>query len=158
VIERDLLLSYTPDPLVREGGAARTHYWATEWQAVSTSDDLSRRAGLPLGRYRFRVEGTGYELESRAFEVVPGALAIELDALELRVRYHAPGGFRLLDLAVNANEPAPLRSATVTVAFGGAPIEVALDGEGRAVIEVPAAAETLRVEDDFGNAGTLDLR
>jgi neutral ceramidase len=162
VVDRDLLLSHTPDPL--EGDSPRTHYWAIEWQAVATADDLRERSNLPLGRYRFRVEGTGYELASVPFEVVAGAIALDATVTgaraEIRATYHAPDGFRLLDLAVNANDPAPLRDEIVRVEVIGATtreLDATLDGDGRATIDVGGAATRIRVTDRFGNSGERAL-
>jgi neutral ceramidase len=159
IVDRDLLLSHTPDPL--EGPSPRTHYWAIEWQAVGTGEDLRERAALPLGRYRFRVEGTGYELTSDPFEVVAGAIAVDATvtgtSAELRATYHAPDGFRLLDLAVNANDAAPLRNEVVRVELdGGTELEATLDADGRATIAI-GSATSVRLTDRFGNAGERGL-
>ncbi len=79
----DILVSYTPDPL--RGDGPRTHYWMATYQAVTHNPSVDYSAGLPLGKYRFRVDGlavvssdvgsypwntTPYRLESQPFEVV----------------------------------------------------------------------------------------
>ena len=63
--DSDGRFTWTPDPL--SGAGPRTHYWAAEWQAVGWLDDpegaypLAPRRGAPVGLYRFRVVGPGYE-------------------------------------------------------------------------------------------------
>src|SRR5690606_16615647 len=79
VDDGEIVLAYTPSPLRRSG--PQTHFWVAEWQAVPWLgapglDELSDRGGVPLGRYRFFVEGHGWTLASEPFEVVPGGLAI----------------------------------------------------------------------------------
>lgn len=154
VQDRDFLVSVTPDP-IGSPGVSRSWYWSVEWQALRPGgvegDELAARPDLPLGRYRFRVEGTGYTVNSAPFEVVAGSLDVELrregDALAVRATRRLPQGYRLLDLEVPSNGPVPLRDArvtlTVTLADGSArTLERALDGDGRvrlAPTDAPAA-------------------
>src|SRR6185369_12087807 len=65
VDDSDFLLTWTPDPVARATPTStRTHYWVVQWQAAGvrgTADgmaDLVARQALPLGRYRFHVQGT----------------------------------------------------------------------------------------------------
>ena len=51
--------------------------WVAEWQAVPwlgepSLDSLDDRGGVPLGNYRFHVEGNGWTLDSQPFAVVAG--------------------------------------------------------------------------------------
>ncbi len=170
VEDADLLLTHTPDPLVRVGSDPRTHYWAVEWQAVtpfgaSGMDALLDRAGVPLGRYRFHVAGTGYAIDSEPFEVAPGALEVTASragAIAVTAGYHAADGYRLLDLEALSNERVPLRDATVTVTLILSDTserdiaDVALDADGSASVDAGADAATVervRVTDRFGNTG-----
>jgi neutral ceramidase len=171
VEDLDLLLTHTHDPLERTGTEARTHYWAVEWQAVTPfgtagMDALADRPGVPLGRYRFRVHGTSYTIESDPFEVVAGALDVTASlsgtAIAIDVGYLASGGFRLLDLEARSNERVPHRGGAVTVALilsdaserEITDVAVGMDGTASADAGADAAmVERVRVTDRFGNAG-----
>ena len=146
VQDGDFLLAVTPDPIASPG-ASRTWYWSVEWQALrpggTANDDLGARAELPIGRYRFRVEGTGYAVSSAPFEVTAGSLDVALrregGALTLRVTRRLPQGYRLIDLEALSNGPVPLRDARVTLTLrlgdgSSRNVERTLDGEGRAQI------------------------
>jgi len=174
VSDGDLLLIWTPDPLQRVGSDPRTHYWVVEWQAVTPwgtpmLDDVEDRPGVPLGRYRFHVEGTGYMVDSSAFEVIPAALTVTATLagtnVNLDVGYDAPGGWRLLALNGNSNEHVPLARGPVTVELG------LMGGGTRTFMDVPVTAgavtvdagadaanvRTVRVLDRFTNAGSATL-
>jgi len=163
----------TPDPIGGAGGARRW-YWSVEWQALrpggTEGDALEARPDLPLGRYRFRVEGTGYTVSSAPVEVVAGSLDVELrrdgDALTVRATRRLPQGYRLLDLEAPSNGPVPLRGArvtlTVTLADGGMRmVERALDGDGRVRLtstDVPAAeVRRVAVQSAAGDRGEAAL-
>jgi neutral ceramidase len=172
VHDQDFLLTWTPDPLVRSGTNPRTHYWVLEWQAVVPQgtdglDEVTDRAGLPLGNYRFHVAGTGYALDSRPFQVVAGALECSVSVagstVTVSAGYHAAEGWRLLDLQATSNALVPLRTGTVdavltladgaTRAFPG--VAVAADGHLQLDAGADAAnVRSVRVTDRFGNAGT----
>jgi neutral ceramidase len=173
VRDGDLLLTYTPLPLVRSG-APRRHVWAVEWQAVPWLgapglDDLGDRAGVPLGRYRFHVIGDGWAIDSDPFEVVAGGVELAASrtgtALTATASLHAPRGFRLLDLSVPSNRAVPLRSRPVTVALvdadGGVLDQRAATttAGGQIAFDDPdvAKATTVRVTDEFGNVATAAL-
>ena len=165
VSDGDLLLYWTPLPHRREPGAARTHYWIAEWQAVAVSGDLEDRAGVPLGRYRFRVSGTGYAVTSDPFEVVDGPVQVTASvtgrAVAIDAGYAAPEGWRLLDLEGNSNELVPVRRGPVDVvlAYGDGTSDsfpgVVLDAPGRAQVTARAGATVaeVRLTDRFGNRG-----
>ena len=175
VRDGDLLLSYTPIPLRREGDEPQTHYWAAEWQAVGWIGMLADVTGFeglrraPLGRYRFHVEGAGYQLDSDPFQVVPAGIEISAarDGQNIRVtaRLHAPKGYRLLDMTAPSNQPVPLRDAAVEVRLtqGAGPDIVAsgtTDAEGVVVIDAGGeAADVVSAEltDSFGNGGSAPL-
>ncbi len=133
VEDSELVLAYTPSPLARSG--PQTHVWVAEWQAVPWVGapglaGLDARAGLTLGKYRFRVAGDGWELTSRPFDVVAGGLVLEGaqragGAIRAAVKLHAPKGWRLLDPDLPSNQPVPVRAQSVTVALldgAGAPL------------------------------------
>lgn len=170
VEDSEIVLAYTPDPLQRSG--PQTHYWVAEWQAVPWVgevglDGLGDRGGVPLGRYRFHVEGKGWTLDSDPFEVVPGGVSLlgsrSGGNIQATVRWHAPKGWRLLDMALMSNQPIPVRSQDVTVELLGAAdavlstATVTTDGAGVASVPDNAAALKVRVTDRFGNAATVAL-
>ncbi|MEM6959652.1 MAG: hypothetical protein AAF645_28470, partial [Myxococcota bacterium] len=151
VIDGDLLVTHTPQPLTGDG--PRTHYWAVEWQAVGLGHgNLEGRLGLPLGTYRFRIEGPSYDLASDAFEVTPGELVVRVEGERLVVEVDAPGGFRLLHPTLPSNGPVPLFSREVSVAVDGMdPVSLTLAEDGSTSIPIPSAR--VRVTDAFGNTG-----
>jgi hypothetical protein len=175
VRDQDLLLFHTPLPLLREGTAPRTHYWVVVWQAVAPwgtagLDDLEDRAGLPLGRYRLHVEGTGYVLDGDPIEVRPATLSVRDGAvsgstLALTAGYEARPGFRLLDLSAPSNRFVPLRRGPLTVTLelasgGSRAVTDATLGDDGAVTVTLLSGEMVRavsVEDRFGNTGSLTL-
>lgn len=181
VNDGDLVVSYTPLPLVRDGEQPQTHYWAVEWQPVpwqghdaadgTALDTLDMRAALPLGRYRFQVQGDGWQVTSDAFTVTPASLGVTATRIndtniEVTVTMHAPQGYRLLDMALPSNQPVPLADAQVTIELETAdgPLPVAppatLDDSGS--VNVGAGPDTVdviqvRVVDEFGNVGVTAL-
>lgn len=168
VVDGALVMTWTPNPIQRAEGTPRTHYFTIEMQAVSPlgatdADGLADRLGLPLGRYRFRVEGPGFELTSDPFEVLPRALDATATAagadLQIAVAITAPDhGFRLLDLEARSNGRVPLRSQALTVTVdGGAPQMLTTDEGGTVTVPGAAGATAVRVEDAFGNAVDLTL-
>jgi len=80
---------------------------------------------------------------------------------------HAPRGYRLLDMQLDSNVPGPLRGQGVTItayAAGnvmvGAPQAATTDAQGRATVELGAAAATvvrIDVRDGLGNSGAATL-
>lgn len=171
VDDAELVLAYTPSPLRRSGPQA--HVWVVEWQAVPWVGapgraGLDARGGVPLGRYRFHVEGDGWELASEPFRVVPGGLALAGvvqagGAVRATVVLDAPQGWRLLDLALPSNRPVPLRVQPVTFELldpGGAVLSsatVLTDDSGAAQVPFLAGAGTVRITDRFGNQATAAL-
>jgi neutral ceramidase len=168
VEDLDLLLVWTPIPLLQTGDP-RTHYWALEWQAVGVEQGaLEDRAGLPLGRYRFHVEGTGYSVDSAPFEVTRGAIDVRasLDgaAIAIDARYQPREGWRLLDLEGPADRDVPVLAGPLEVVIeqeggGSEMVSVALTGPGLARVTPSGSGRVTRVvvRDRFGNEGAASL-
>ncbi len=174
VSDGEILVTWTPNPLLPLSAGERIHYWTAQWQAVGyldvrsgdTTARLADRVGVPLGRYRFRVVGPRdasgtplYEFTSDAFDVVPGALSVmgttSGTTVTLDLGYHAPNGYRLLDTQGGATQRFPVRGGSVDVSIDGAPaIAVTVSDTGSAMVTVPAGFTELRITDRFGNTGT----
>lgn len=170
VVDGEVTLAYTPEPLVRSG--PQQHVWVAEWQAVPwigapDLDTLDDRGGVPLGNYRFHVDGQGWELDSDPFGVVPGGVAATAarggGAIQIGVAWSAPQGWRLMDMSLPSNAPVPVRSQAATVELldgSGATLataQVTTDANGSASVADSASAAQVRVTDRFGNAGTAAL-
>ena len=173
VEDTEIVLAYTPSPLQRSG--PQTHVWVAEWQAVpwtgitTGSDALADRGSLPLGRYRFAVEGKGWMLASNAFTVVAGGVALGTITrtggnIRTPVTYHAPKGWRLLDMNAPSNRPVPVRTQSVTVTLrNGAGVAVAsevvtTDAMGIATVADNALAVSVQITDRFGNVATAPIQ
>jgi len=171
VVDLDMILLWTPLPLI-DRGPPRTHYWTVEWQAVAPIGapglpELEDRVGLPLGRYRFHVEGAGYTVDSDPFEVVAGP--IELVAtrsgadISLRARYQPREGWRLLAMEGLSNRDVAVVAGPLSVEVeyaSGAPdvFEVPVSVTGEASVTPSRAAPTrIVVQDRFGNRGETSL-
>jgi hypothetical protein len=175
IVDGEMLLFHTPDPLLRSGAMARTHYWVVEWQAVTPwgtagMDTLEDRPGLPLGTYRFHVEGTGYAIDSDPFAVTAGTLEVSAmragTTITATASYHAPDGFRLLTLDGASNEPVPASSGTMTVELdlssGGTRTFTDVTPAADGTVNVDAGADaalttTVRIVDRFANVGSATL-
>ncbi|HUQ07403.1 MAG TPA: hypothetical protein VM261_33150 [Kofleriaceae bacterium] len=173
VEDLDVVLTWTPQPLVQVAGGARTHYWAITWQAVAPLGApglpaLADRPGLPLGRYRFHVDGGGYELDSAAFEVVAGPLSVSASAsaseVTITAAYEATDGFRMLALEGLSNRRVPLATAPVTVTLGYASgaeatltVTTDVDGAARVTPATVTGLTTVSVRDRFGNGSTVTV-
>jgi neutral ceramidase len=170
VEDSEIVLAYTPNPLQRSG--PQTHYWVAEWQAVpwlgaTGIDALDDRGGVPLGRYRFHVDGNGWTLDSDPFQVVAGGVTLLASRtggnITTTVRVHAPKGWRLMDMALMSNQPIPERSQAVQVELLGAADAVLstqnLTTDGNGAVSVPdnAAALKVRITDRFNNVATATL-
>ena len=139
----DMILSYTPDPLVElYEEEDRHHHWLVEWQAVTDRPTLSSFAGIPTGRYRLAAAGLcpdpddgeypyvgiPYEVVSEPFEVTgEDAISLSIDSqdgtsLSLSAAYPAPSrGFRLLSLTSDFRTETPLAAGD-----GAAAVDVEL--------------------------------
>jgi hypothetical protein len=169
VEDQDILLAYTPDPLQRSG--PQTHVWVAEWQAVPwlgapNLDSLDDRGGVPLGNYRFHVDGNGWSVDSNPFQVVAGgveATATRGSAIAVTVTWHAQKGFRLMDMNLPSNQPVPVRSQQVTVALldaGGTQLSSSAqttDASGAVSVANNASATQVKVTDRFGNSVTSPI-
>lgn len=175
VEDGELLVTYTPLPLRREGDDPRTHYYAVEWQAVpwlgaDGLHGLDGRAGVPLGDYRFHVEGTGYELWSEPFEVVTTPLAVRASrsgtTISGTVELSAPKGYRLLHLQLPSNRPVPQVEAVYTVVLTLDDMTTVtytdVQGDANGAWSLDAGDDAARVTrvratDPFGNTGADNL-
>lgn len=172
VQDGELVLAYTPSPLQRSG--PQTHVWVVEWQAVpwigitNGAEGLDARGGVPLGKYRFTVEGNGWTISSNPFEVIPGGVALSgvqrtNNTIRANVAWHAPKGWRLMDMNLRSNQPVPVRSQTVTVTLrnlSGISVfsdAVTTDAMGTASVPDNAAAVTIQIGDRFGNAASASI-
>jgi hypothetical protein len=172
VRDLDLIVVWTPQPLLWREGEDRTHYWTVEWQAVSWFGapdlaDLADRPGVPLGRYRFHVEGTGYTLDSDPFEVVAGPMQVaarsEGGDLVIEAGYEPREGWRLLRMEGLSNRYVPSEAGpwTVELHYDDATSEtledVALTGPGTASVTPAGTVTRVVVRDRFGNEGETSL-
>jgi hypothetical protein len=169
VEDGEIVLSYTPDPLQRSG--PQTHYWVAEWQAVPfiglpSYDSVDTRGGMMLGKYRFHVEGDGWTLDSTPFEVVHGGLVATATrgttSITVNVRWHAPKGWRLMDMSLSSNQPVPVRNQFVRVEQRSDTNSLLITNatsDGNGVVTVPnqPAATKLIVTDQFDNTYTVTL-
>lgn len=173
VRDGDLLVTWTPVPLRRVGDAPRTHYWVAEWQAVPSwgdarHDGLGDRLALPTGRYRYAIEGTGYRVASRAFEVTPATLQLTATrsgtSVTLTASARSGEGWRLLSLRSRPGQalllPRGAVSVEATLADGTRRrfAEVMVDDAGRATVDLGGdAARVMRYEltDGAGNRGSV---
>jgi hypothetical protein len=167
VEDQEIVLAYTPNPLQR-GTSPQTHYWVAEWQAVpwlgAAADSLDERGNVPLGNYRFHVEGQGWSLDSSPFEVVAGGLDATAtrvgNTIHTTVRWHAPKGWRLMDMNLKSNQPVPVRSQAVTIELRTSAASLGstagtTDANGNVDVPDNVAATAVRVTDRFGN--TVDV-
>ncbi|MGE0792008.1 MAG: neutral/alkaline non-lysosomal ceramidase N-terminal domain-containing protein [Sandaracinaceae bacterium] len=165
VTEGDLILTWTPDPLLRQAGTPRTHYYTVEFQAVAPlgtegADGLAGRLGLPTGNYRFHVVGPDYTVDSDPFAVDVATLLATTAAagadLDVTLTVNAPTGFRVLDLMTVSNGPVPLRSRTVSATVdGGAAMMLDTDGDGTVRVPGGAGATSIVITDAYGNTVTV---
>ncbi len=171
VDDGEILLAYTPTPLQRNG--PQTHYWVAEWQAVPWLgapgvDALTDRGGLPFGTYRFHVEGASWTLDSASFAIIGGGLTLGAPAraagnIRVTTSWHAPKGWRLMDMNLRSNQPIPLRQQMVNVELLTASNAVVgqsmttTDSNGIAQITDTGGAAQVKVTDRFGNSLTTAL-
>ena len=169
----DVLLVWTPAPLYPIAGE-QTHAWWAAWQPVSHAVD---RSGLPTGTYRLKVEGRRYlggnttwpwdtepySLTSPEFEIVPASLDVQLAYSGLSVSLPARSdGFRLIHMEGADRGDNPI-AGPVSVTFTTPAGDQRLDdvptttegGRSTLAVAVPPDATEIRVEDGFGNFGTL---
>lgn len=180
----DILLAYTPDPLRPEDfngngkldpeEEQQTHYWWAGWQVV---DHVHDRAGLPLGRYRLKVQGqhyTGgsetwpwnsapYEVVGPEFEVVPASLTLERTDEGVLASLRGPAhGYRLihLDGAQRGHNPVAGPITVELTTSAGVEVEtldpVSAGERSLLPLDLTDVIE-LTVTDAYGNVGHLAL-
>jgi len=169
VEDQEILLAYTPEPLQRSG--PQTHVWVAEWQAVPwlgapSLDSLDDRGGVPLGNYRFHVDGNQWSIDSQPFQVVAGGLeatATRGSSITATVSWHAQKGWRLMDMAMPSNHAVPVRSQQVTVALldaGNSQLSSAsatTDASGAVSVANNASATQVKLTDRFGNVAIAPI-
>jgi neutral ceramidase len=158
------------------------HIFAAVWQPVP-GDPISLKNpigpySLPLGKYRFRVEGTAkaasgqttYSLTSEAFDIVAAPLAPSSTAtrgassIELTAGLGNATGIRALRVGPSDVNVPLLGPWTVTVTFANnqtKTVDVTPDASGKASVSLTMqeATDAVKVEvrDSVGNGGTLDV-
>lgn len=175
VSDQDVLVAHTPVPLRATAGVPRSHYWSIEWQAVTPwgtvgLDAPEDRAGLPLGRYRFHVEGAGWTLDSAPFTVGPAALSVTAvragTSITVSAGYEARDGWRMIASQGPQNRRVALAQGPLRVTFEfdmGAPRTdtiATVDASGGASIDLAGQATRVRrviVRDRFDNEGVIAL-
>jgi len=175
VRDGDVLISYTPQPLRRDGNNPQTYYWVTEWQAVpwlgsgSALDALTSVGGVPLGRYRYNVVGKDWTLTSDPFTVTPADVGVVASqagtTLDLTLTVQAARGFRLLDMDLASNGPVPVRNTAVNIvvtqsAGGDLNLSGTTDADGKVSVDVggaTAVSVTVTTDDTFNNVGSATL-
>jgi hypothetical protein len=177
VTDGDLIVVETPVPLARVGNQPQRHAWAVEWQpvpwlgAADGLDALDRRGGVPLGRYRFKVDGDGWTLTSRAFEVVAGPLTVGAQrngtSVAGQATWEPRKGYRLMTMDGPSNRAVPLASQELTITAltaAGAPVGLArtvtTSANGGFSVDYGAASATvatIRITDRDGNTGTAAI-
>jgi len=169
VEDQDFSVASAPEPQQRSG--PQTHVWVAEWQAVPwlgepSMDSLDDRGGVPLGNYRFHVEGNNWTLDSQPFAVVQGGLeatATRASTINVAVKWHATKGYRLMDMDLMSNQPVPVRSQAVTVALLDATntqlasTTPTTDANGTVSVTNNALATQAKVTDRFGNTATVPI-
>lgn len=167
VHDGEILLTWTPDPLVTIGGdGAQTHYWTAEWQVVpGMGPDLRDRFAAPLGQYRFVVTHDDYTVTSGELEVLPAPLVVTgtlagADAT-LHVAVDSGLGFRLLDDTIGSTGMMPIRetgvTALVTLAGGATETRTGLTttAAGDVVVTGVTGATSIEITDAAGNVGSV---
>lgn len=105
----ELTLTYTPDPL--DHTQQQTHYWLASFQTVTDEPSLDYTAGLPLGKYRFRVEGktVAQAMGSFPWNTVPYTVTSDPFEVVNQTGLTVSGSWSSGTLTVNAAYPANSR-------------------------------------------------
>lgn len=171
VADGEVLVSYTPFPLTAKHADLTHHYFTAEWQLVAPrgfdGESYAGRTALPLGRYRFAVDGPGYTVASEPFTVEPSVLDVKTVAaaagIAITTAYDATNGYRLLDDEVPSNGLVPARSRSLAVRFFngssalGASQQVTSGADGVVTLAAPGGATRVVVTDAAGNEGSSSL-
>ena len=162
-----IMLSHTPSPAkTSDLFIERRHFWTLAWQAIGEDIGESGWAQIPLGTYRFVVEGqkfnsagnepVPYRLELPSFEVLPGEIIVTPADNKLTLAYaEAPLGLRLRSAPGQPTAAAPLIPGTqVTLTCDdGLSIEATVDTNHQ--IDAPSTATGCSLVDAFGHQGSL---
>ncbi|HUS31677.1 MAG TPA: hypothetical protein VMZ53_24410, partial [Kofleriaceae bacterium] len=124
------------------------------------ADGLDQRGNVPTGRYRFHVEGSGWTLDSAPFTVVEGGLSATATRsngqIHVAVKWHAPKGWRLMDMALMSNQPIPVRNKRVLIELHNSGVLSGTtpntDANGNVDVPDNSAATFVRVGDPYGNS------
>ena len=175
-----IVTTYTPEPL--ESMTPEKHIFAATWQAVP-GDPISLKNSigpyaLPLGKYRFRVEGkakaasgqTTYSVTSDSFDVVAAPLGASSTAtraassIDITANLGNAPGLRALRTGPTDVDVPLLGPWTVIVTFANnqtKTMDVTPDASGKASVPLTAqeAIDAVKVDvrDSVGNGGTLDV-
>ena len=169
VEDSEVVLAYTPEPLQRIGAADALLGRGVAGGAVgrrARRRPLADRGGVPLGRYRFHVEGKGWTLDSAPFDVVGGGLTMTASrvgtAIHSVVKMHAPKGWRLLDMNLKSNQPIPVSGQPVTIQVRNGMAVLSsttanTDASGGIDVLDNVSATNIHVIDPYGNAASASL-
>jgi len=175
-----IITTYTPQPL--QSMTPDKHIFAATWQPVPGDPinlkDAIGPYSLPLGKYRFVVEGkakaasgqTTYTLTSETFEVVAAPLAASstvtrgASSIDISANLGNAPGLRALRFGttdVNVPLVGPWK-VTITFADNSTKmVDATPDGSGKATVSLTAQEATnavkVDVRDSVGNGGTLDV-
>ncbi len=175
-----IITTYTPQPL--ESMTPDKHIFAATWQPVP-GDPISLKDpiapfSLPLGKYRFVVEGkaqtatgqTPYTITSEAFDVVAAPLASSstatrgASAIDITASLGSAPGLRALKVGSSDTDVPLVGPWKVTVTFMNSQtkvVDATPDGSGKASVTLTAqeVTDAVRVEvrDSVGNGGSLDV-
>ena len=123
---------------------------------------IMRSLDLPLPTSAYMSGGVFSEKDGRE---VPDTIAVTLDfPNDLTVTWHAPKGFRLMDMNLMSNQPVPVRSQQVTVALYSATSTqlssgpATTDGSGKVSVADNALATSVTITDRFGNSTNIQIQ
>ena len=162
-----IMLSHTPSPAkTSDLFVERRHFWSFIWQAVGEGIEADGWTNIPLGTYRFIVEGRTireegkepepYRIELPSFEVSPAEIRVTPANELLTLEYvEAPLGIRLRSVPGNPTAAAPLIPGTqITLTCADdTPVVVAVDDMSQ--ISAPSADGPCTIVDAFGHRGSF---
>lgn len=164
-----VVLTYTPDPL--KAALPTRHVYGATWQPVPAKPFSfaapNAAFSLPLGRYRFHVEGFAqsgsgrvpYSILSEPFDVTPAPLASgsSASATTIKALLGSAPGMRALRETDSDSDIALPGPWTVEVTMSDdtkKTITVTPDAKGTATVDL-SGAKSVDVRDPFGNGGVL---
>ncbi len=175
-----IITTYTPEPL--ESMTPDKHIFTATWQPVP-GDPFNAQTpllpySLPLGKYRFRVEGkakaasgmTTYTLTSDPFEVIAAPLSAASAAtraatsIDITTNLGSAPGIRALKVGASDTNVPLLGPWAVTVTLANnqtKTVQAMPDGAGKATISLTAQEATdavsVEVRDAVGNGGVITV-